>query len=111
MGGDAKSTVHNPTRDRELTMKVQFKLGYYGYLVEQTDVPVLMEIFSRAVTSEGTFVNVSLEEAPDFARIKMKEELKKELGDEAARYSKYWMDERAKTEKLERELREFKDNA
>lgn len=92
-------------------MKVQFKLGYYGYLVEQTDVPVLMEIFSRAVTSEGTFVNVSLEEAPDFARIKMREELKKELGDEAARYSKYWMDERAKTEKLERELREFKDNA
>lgn len=92
-------------------MKVQFKLGYYGYLVEQTDVPILMEIFSRAVTSEGTFVNVSLEEVPDFARIKMKEELKKELGDEAARYSKYWMAERAKTEKLERELRELKDNA
>lgn len=92
-------------------MKVQLKLGYYGYIVEQTDVPSLMEIFSRAVTSDGTFVNVSLEEAPDFARIKMKEELRKELGDEAARYSKYWMDERAKTERLERELREFKDNA
>lgn len=92
-------------------MKVQFKLGYYGYLVEQTDVPVLMEIFSRAVTSEGTFVNVSLEEAPDLARIKMKEELKKELGDEAAKYSKYWIDESAKNEKLERELRELKNNA
>ena len=92
-------------------MKVQFKIGYYGYVVDQTDVPVLMDIFSRAVTSEGTFVNVSLEEAPDLARLKMKEELKKELGDEAARYSKYWTEERAKNEKLERELQELKNNA
>lgn len=92
-------------------MKVQIKLGYYGYLIEQTDVSPLMEIFSRATTAEGKFVEVSLAEVPDFERIKMREELKKELGDEASRYSGYWMQEREKTAKLEKELQELKNNA
>jgi len=91
-------------------MKVQIKLGYYGYIVEREDAPTLMEIFSRATTADGSFVEVSLDKVPDLVRIALKEEVKKELVDETAKYSKYWLDERAISDKLRKELAELKGN-
>jgi len=88
-------------------MKIQIKIGYYGYIVERSDIPVLMEIFSRATTADGSFAEVSIAEAPNQELIKLKEEFTKAEKEETARYSKYWMDERAKTEKLGKRIKEL----
>jgi hypothetical protein len=88
-------------------MKIQFKIGYYGYIVERSDIPVLTEIFSRATSTDGSFVSVSVEEAPNIELLKLKEEFTKAEKEETARYSKYWLDERAKTEKLEKRIKEL----
>ena len=85
-------------------MKVQLQINYSNFLVEQDDIPTLLEIFTRSTTGEGKFIPVSVSEAPDLTRNLLKEELKKELGDETAKYSKYWLDERAVSEKLRKEL-------
>ena len=89
-------------------MKIQFKIGYYGYIVERSDIPVLMEIFSRATSTDGSFVNVSIEEAPNNELIKLKEEFTKAEKEETLKYSKYWLDERAVSEKLRKELSALK---
>lgn len=89
-------------------MKVQLQINYSNFLVDQCDIPTLLEIFTRSTNEEGEFIPVSISEAPDLARNLLKEELKKELGDEAAKYSKYWIDERAVSEKLRKELTALK---
>lgn len=90
-------------------MKIQFKLGYYGYIVDRENIPVLMDIFTRATSCDGSFIQCGVEEVPDIERNKMKEELKKELGDEAQKYSNYWLQERDESEKLRKELKELKE--
>lgn len=91
-------------------MKVQFKIGYYGYVVERSDIPTLMEIFSRATDVEGKFVEVSIAEVPDLVRKKIAEEVTKEAKEETARYSKYWTDERNKTAALEKRIKELESS-
>ena len=91
-------------------MKVQFKIGYYGYIVERSDIPTLMEIFSRVTTAEGNFVEVSIAEVPDLARKKIAEEVTKEAKAETEKYTKYWLDERNKSANLEKRVRELEAN-
>jgi len=91
-------------------MKIQFKIGYYGYIVERSDIPVLMEIFSRATTADGSFADVSIAEVPDLARNKIAEEVTKEAKAETEKYIEYWQHSRNDVAKLKKRIKELEDH-
>ena len=90
-------------------MKVQFKLGYYGYIVDREDAVHLLDIFSRATDSSGDFVPCSIEKAPNFDLEALKKEIKEDFNKEIEQYKGYWLSGNTENEKLKKELKELKE--
>lgn len=90
-------------------MQLKVRIGWQDYLVQMEDFPTLATLFTRITDDKGEMIPLSMSQAPDMAREKMREELKKELGDETDKFRNYWLEERNKTARLEKELKEARD--
>lgn len=91
----------------------QLTISYINIVVEDADIMMLAGILAKATDEKGTPVNFSVSVAPDIERNKfeasIREELKDTLVAESKRYSDYWLQERAESEKLRKRVKELEE--
>lgn len=93
---------------------VKVTIQWHEYIVPRHILPQLVTLLGdmRTLSSkkELEMVPFSVSESPDVAYEKMKlqatEDVKDTIGKELEQKTKWWLDERAKTQKLEKELAE-----
>lgn len=89
----------------------QLTISYINLIVEDTDIAMMAAILARATDEKGEAVNFSISKAPDVERNKLEASIREELKDtlvaESQRYSNYWLQERAESEKLRKRIKEL----
>ena len=93
----------------------QLTISYINLIVEDADIATMAAILARATDEKGEAVNFSVSKAPDIERNKfeetLREELKNTLVAESQRYSNYWLQERAESDKLRKRIKELEEKA
>ena len=89
----------------------QLTISYINLIVEDADIAMMASILAKATDEKGEAVNFSISKAPDVGRNKLEASIREELKDtlvaESQRYSNYWLQERAESEKLRKRIKEL----
>lgn len=91
----------------------QLTISYINLIVEDADIATMAAILARATDEKGEAVNFSISKAPDVGRNKLEESFRAEFKDtlvaESQKYSNYWLQERAESEKLRKRVKELEE--
>lgn len=89
------------------------QISYVHILVEDADAGFLATVLNKALDEKGEPLSFSISKAPDVERTKfeesVREELKNTLIAESQKYSNYWLQERAESDKLRKRVKELEE--